>query len=336
VSFQQNSSAYIEGADGNPLLIWGQRFLVVILLLLSGLLLASDRFFPTQAAQVRSQATDVLAPMVDAAGAPVRWAKRRVAGFRAFTNQTALAAQAEDLRGQLERLAGELARRDGQLAELRAQLNLPPEGQESFLTARVLLEGDSLFSSSLVLNVGSRDRVLLFDRAYSGQFVERDPVTGAPLPFVDPCTRVPPGPVPVHCQPAEVTPGLAVVTNQGILGTLQTVGYNSSRVRLLTNIESRLPVLVGRFRVKGLVTGTNTNVLTLTASEALPGTINVGDEVLTSTIDPDIPFLFRVGTVIATTPDLQVAPAALGPDGVSSFVQVVLKEPLDVRDETLQ
>ena len=323
-------SPSVDAAEVNPLLVWGQRFLVVVLILFGALALAADRLFPERTETFRTQTTDVLAPMVDAAGAPVRWSKRRVSGFQAFVQTTELAARADDLNIQLDFMRQELARRDSTIAELRANVNLPPEGLENFLTARVLLEGDSLFNTSLVLNVGSRDSVLIFDRAFSGAFLQIDPRTGSPLPFEDPCLRAVGGQVPEYCQRVEVRPGLAVVTRRGILGLLQTVGYNSSRVRLITSQDSALPVLVGEFRVRGTAFGNDTNVLTLIADEALPGTIQVGDEVLTSNIDPDIPFLFKVGEVVRISPDIQVAPTALGADGAEGLVQVVLKEPFDI------
>ncbi len=327
-----------KSEDANPLLIWGQRFLVVVLFMVSVLALAADRLFPGQSADLRSDATDILAPMIDAAGAPVRWSKRRVAGIDALINTTELAAQAETLQREIDALQLELARRNARIAELRANVNLPPEGLESYLSARVLLQGESLFARSLVLNIGTRDRVLLFDRAFSGAFIELDPATGQPLSFVNPCQSVQSDPVPDYCRVVPVRDGLAVVTRRGILGRLQSVGYNSSRVRLITSQDSALPVLVGEFRVKGTVFGNDTNVLTLQTSEALPGVIQIGDEVLTSNIDADIPFLFRVGQVVATSPTIQVAPAALGADGIDNFVQVVLTEPLDqsTLDETLQ
>ena len=324
------SSTRSTSEYANPLLIWGQRFLIVVLFLITVLALAADRLFAGQSANLRTAATDMLAPMIDAAGAPIRWSKRRVAGVQALMNTTELAAQAETLKREIDFLVLELARRDARIAELRANVNLPPEGLESYLTARVLLQGESLFARSLVLNIGTRDRRLLFDRAFSGAFVKLDSATGRPLPFANPCQAVQTDPVPDYCKIVPVREGLAVVTRRGILGRLQSVGYNSSRVRLITSQDSALPVLVGAFRIKGTVFGDDTNLLTLQADEALPGAIQVGDEVLTSNIDPDLPFLFRVGQVVATNPTLQVKPDALGADGIDNFVQVVLTEPLDL------
>ena len=80
-----------------------------------------------------------------------------------------------------------MRRKNRELAELRANVSMPPEGIEAFRTARVIMEGDSLFSSNVILGVGTRDSALLFDRAYLPQFLERNPETGQVFLPRDPC-----------------------------------------------------------------------------------------------------------------------------------------------------
>ena len=286
----------------NPVLAWGQRFLVVALILLCGLTLLTDRLFPTRTDQVREQVTDVLAPLVNSAGGPVRWSKRRVKNIRAYIQTAELASQTDELSAELDFLKLELDRRNAQIEELQANINLPPEGLEAFVTARVLITGSDLFGSSLVLNIG-RESALDLESSLTSDLTVRS--------------------------------GLAVVTRRGILGRLQSVGQNSSRVRLITSQDSALPVVIGDFRVRGTAFGNNTNILTALTDEALPGAIKIGDLVLTSSIDPDIPFLFHVGKIVQITPGIQIAPAAIDPDGIDGFVQVVLKEPLDQSELTV-
>ena len=132
-----------------------------------------------------------------------------------------------------------------------------------------------------------------------------------------------------------IKPNLAVVTRQGILGRLASVGHNAARVRLLTDRESELPVFIGDFRIKGLVRGTGRALLTLTTTEAVPGSVRVGDIITTSNIDPDIPFLFHVGEIVELEPEILVRPAAIAPQGLPEFVQVIIKEPLDTGEGTL-
>ena len=168
------------------------------------------------------------------------------------------------------------------------------------------MEGDSLFSSNVILGVGTRDSALLFDRAYLPQFLERNPETGQVFLPRDPCLGADVGNPPDHCLLAPIKPNLAVVTRQGILGRLASVGHNAARVRLLTDRESELPVFIGDFRIKGLVRGTGRALLTLTTTEAVPGSVRVGDIITTSNIDPDIPFLFHVGEIVELEPEILV------------------------------
>ena len=318
----------VDAPDVNPLLIWGQRFMVVVLSLTCILALTADRLFPERAQPLKNSTSDILAPMVAAANAPVVWGKARLTGWRAYVDTAAQARTAADLEAENQTLRQSLARADRQLAELRANVSMPPEGLEVFRTARVVMEGDGLFNSTLVLGIGQRDGALIFDRAYLSEFVTRDPETGRATLLADPCAGALASDPPAHCRLASVKPNLAVVTRQGMVGTLSSVGYNASRVRLLTASDSQLSVQIGDFRINGLVKGTGKALLTLTSGEAAPGAIRIGDTVLTSTRDPDIPFQFLVGQVVALEPEIQVRPAALNGRGISDFVQVVIREPL--------
>ena len=66
-----------DGAEGNPLLIWGQRFMVVTLTLACLLALVTDRLFPERVEPLKTQTNDVFAPIISAAEAPVLWGKAR-------------------------------------------------------------------------------------------------------------------------------------------------------------------------------------------------------------------------------------------------------------------
>ena len=322
----------VDAPDVNPLLIWGQRFMVVVLTLACILALTADRLFPERVEPFKNSASDVLAPMVAAANAPVVWGKARVAGWNAYLATAEQAQAAAQLSAENESLRQSLARTDRQLAELRANVSMPPEGVEVFRTARVVMEGDGLFNSTLVLGIGQRDGALIFDRAYLNDFIVSDPETGLATLPTDPCAGALATNPPVHCRLAPVKPNLAVVTRQGIVGTLSSVGYNASRVRLLTASDSQLSVMIGDFQINGLAQGTGKALLTLTSAEAAPGAIKIGDVVLTSTRDPDIPFQFYVGEVVALEPEIQVLPAALAGHGVPEFVQVIIKEPFELEE----
>jgi rod shape-determining protein MreC len=78
-----------------------------------------------------------------------------------------------------------------------------------------------------------------------------------------------------------VAKGQAAITTQGLAGRVVEVGKRSSRVLLVTDINSRIPVLVGGARDRSIMAGDNTSQPRLLY--LAPGTeIKPGDHVVTS------------------------------------------------------
>ena len=63
---------------------------------------------------------------------------------------------------------------------------------------------------------------------------------------------------------AGVASGQAVVTGEGLAGRIAEVGDNSSRVLFVTDVNSRLPVLIERTRERAILAGDNSAQLRLT------------------------------------------------------------------------
>jgi hypothetical protein len=63
-----------------------------------------------------------------------------------------------------------------------------------------------------------------------------------------------------------VMPGQAVVTGEGLAGRVAEVGDNSARVLFVTDVNSRLPVLVERTRERAILAGDNSAQMRLTRS----------------------------------------------------------------------
>ena len=78
-----------------------------------------------------------------------------------------------------------------------------------------------------------------------------------------------------------VRKGQAVVTGDGLLGRVASAGKLSSRVLLITDLNSRIPVVIESSRVRAIMAGTNTNRPRLTH---LPtgAVIANGDRIVTS------------------------------------------------------
>ncbi len=78
-----------------------------------------------------------------------------------------------------------------------------------------------------------------------------------------------------------VDSGQAVVTGEGLVGRIAGVAYRSSRILLLTDLNSRIPVMIESSRARGILAGRNEEKAILT--KLPPGTIvTPGDRIVTS------------------------------------------------------
>ena len=90
--------------------------------------------------------------------------------------------------------------------------------------------------------------------------------------------------------------GYAVINGDGLIGRTVDAGGSVSRVLLLNDLNSRIPVLVGTAGVRALASGDNSRELKL---EFFPdgASPHAGDEVYTSGADGVLPRGLRVGEV---------------------------------------
>jgi rod shape-determining protein MreC len=78
-----------------------------------------------------------------------------------------------------------------------------------------------------------------------------------------------------------VKKGLAVMTGDGLAGRIAAVGNHSSRLLLVTDLNSRIPAVVERTRTRAILAGDNTDRARLVyLSDG--GAVTVGDRVVTS------------------------------------------------------
>jgi rod shape-determining protein MreC len=97
-----------------------------------------------------------------------------------------------------------------------------------------------------------------------------------------------------------VAPGQAVVTGEGLAGRIAEVGENSSRVLYVTDVNSRLPVLVERTRERAILVGDNSPRLRLTLLQSIAG-VQTGDRIITSGHGGSFPVGIPVGEVVETS-----------------------------------
>ena len=102
--------------------------------------------------------------------------------------------------------------------------------------------------------------------------------------------------------------GQAVVAAHGLVGRITETARNSSRILLLTDLNSRVPVVLESNRRPAIVSGDNSPVLSLLFTE-LAGTIDEGERLVTSGEGGMLPPGIPVGVVAGSRGGLpQVTP----------------------------
>jgi rod shape-determining protein MreC len=93
--------------------------------------------------------------------------------------------------------------------------------------------------------------------------------------------------------------GHPVISADGVVGRIQEIGEKSSRILLLTDLSSRVPVLVGDLGINAILMGDNGEAPRLAH---LPAGLSLksGDRVVTSGVGGIFPRGLRIGTVTET------------------------------------
>lgn len=103
--------------------------------------------------------------------------------------------------------------------------------------------------------------------------------------------------------------GYPVLSGDGLVGRVVETGSSAARVLFLTDLNSRIPVLVGDKEARALLVGDNGPAPRLDYLTA-DANVKPGDEVVTSGIGGLFPRGLRVGTVVETPRGLRVSPHA--------------------------
>ncbi len=96
----------------------------------------------------------------------------------------------------------------------------------------------------------------------------------------------------------KVKKGQVAMAEKGVVGRVDRVGINYARVILITDINSKIPVMVEKSRVRGILSGDNTNLPKLIFIPLDAG-ISVGDRIVTSGVAGVFPTGLPVGRVVS-------------------------------------
>lgn len=91
--------------------------------------------------------------------------------------------------------------------------------------------------------------------------------------------------------------GAPVITSSGVVGKIDRVSTNYSRVQILTSVDSRVPVSIGANNLNAIVSGNNTRTLDISVKER-DAKIAIGDKVLTSGRGGIFPYGLLVGHAV--------------------------------------
>jgi rod shape-determining protein MreC len=194
---------------------------------------------------------DAAIPVLDVLSRPVDAMIAGLARVRSWTDLAEENARLREDRDRLLRWQAVAQRLEAENAELRRLINLAPEPEASFVSARVLADPGGAFAHSLLLNAGS----------FAG--IEKDQL---------------------------------VLTGEGLAGRIIGVSQRASRMLLITDIGSRIPVVVGSSRARAVLAGDNTDrprLIHVVTGES----IVAGDQVVTSGIAGVFPPGLPIGAV---------------------------------------
>ncbi len=125
--------------------------------------------------------------------------------------------------------------------------------------------------------------------------------------------------------------GLAVVGDKGVAGRIVATSSNTSRILLVTDLNSHIPVVIGANRVRAVMSGTNSGdpkIEFVSKAER----VLAGDVVLTSGDGGEIPAGFKIGTIVETETGVAVQ-LAQNIDQLA-LVRIIWTKPPELPEDT--
>ena len=245
--FNRNRRARTKGRSG-----------YIPYLVIASILLFLETVNPGVPRQIRAYAGDIVSPVLSLLEQPIRGLQ---SGLERLAGVSDIYLENQDLRDENDRLR---QWRDAALSlsseneRLRRILRAPGREITPAGTGRVIGVGGGAFERSVIVDLGSRDKIRR---------------------------------------------NLPVVDDAGVVGRVIYTGYLTSRVLLVTDLNSRVPVRVDGSGQLGMVEGQNEAFMRLTylPKDYRP---SVGDRILTSghggSFPPDVP----IGRVISVEGDI--------------------------------
>lgn len=195
-----------------PFQYFGGGQAALIFMLAATLLLTVSFVRPGVFGGLRSTVSDTLTPALILLSEPFRQGAELVGGITGLSELRAENAQLKAENIRLREWYQTALMLESENQSFQALLNVKPDPQHRFITARVVGDSGNAFVKSALVSAGANDGV---------------------------------------------QKGQAVLSGDGVVGRIIQAGNTSARILLLTDFNSRVPVLVEGSRQKAILSGTN-------------------------------------------------------------------------------
>ncbi len=142
-----------------PIRNFAQRFAYVGLVVAAFALMMLAKVDTILVERVRTHMTDAVAPILDVLSQPLDTVNRGVAEVQAMKNLYEENTRLREERTRLMHWKSVAEKLEAENRVLKEQLNVIPEREASFVTARVIADTGGAFSQSVIVNAGARDGV---------------------------------------------------------------------------------------------------------------------------------------------------------------------------------
>lgn len=253
------------------------RMTPAVLVLLSLTLIAAHKTNILPIETLRVAVTDVMTPALSVASKPFVAIADRFDGFSTIRSLKAENIRLREENARLLEWYESALKMQAENKALKGLLNVKADPGITYVTTRVVSDPGGSFVKSVLIPVGTTDKV---------------------------------------------TKGSAVLSGHGLIGRVTEVGRHSSRVLLISDLNSRIPVTIQNTRTKAILAGKNSDMLRL---ERLPidSGLSVGQRVVTSGDNGYLPAEIPIGTIVAISKEDGILVKPLADIDTVSHVQVV-------------
>lgn len=192
--------------------LWSRPVVSFALLLFAALLMLLSGARSPIIDIARTQATDLLMPLLSKAAIPVHGAAAFVRDVSGLAQMQSQIAKLEKENARLREWYDRALYLENENKSLRSLLRVTPEASREFVTAQVVSDAGNAYVKTLLVAAGSDDGV---------------------------------------------EKGQAVLSSDGLIGRILEVGRKSARVLLVTDINSRVPVIIQGTEDHAILAGTN-------------------------------------------------------------------------------